>query len=172
MKSPKYTLRKIRACYLEPQSRLVNSDILQLQTYLSLLGELSIDRIQSISEARTPPFDLLITSATHLSAQQFCSWIEGFAIQMQSKGLIWTPAIILAKFNFDELSDIFHLAAQHNWYFDIISPDHLDSLPTRTANLLRIRDHLRELGVYNETLNELTRQVQILDKTVSSLQKN
>ena len=50
-------------------------------------------------------------------------------------------------------------AIDENWYFDVIDPDHLDSLPMRVANLLRIHDHLHELSRYEKSLADLQADV-------------
>ena len=51
------------------------------------------------------------------------------------------------------------VAAGMNWYFDILSMEHIDSMPIRVANLLRIHDHLHELERYQNTLATLNHRV-------------
>ena len=56
-----------------------------------------------------------------------------------------------------------------NWYFDIIHPDHLTSLPVRIANLLRIHDHLAELHRYEAELGRMQQNIRMIEAELKTL---
>jgi hypothetical protein len=56
-----------------------------------------------------------------------------------------------------------------NWYFDLLHPDHLSSLPVRVANLLRMHDHLHELLRYEKELKRMQADIGRIEAELQAL---
>jgi hypothetical protein len=77
--------------------------------------------------------------------------------------------LIVAELPVNEARLLMEHAIKSNWYFDVVRPEHLDSLPVRVANLLRIHDHFHELRRNSETLDRLQDRVNMLEHEVNAL---
>lgn len=157
--------RKIRICYWDQQNRHVDVAKLNLQLHLKMLGDIDLVELQTLNDPQKHPCDLLMIAAENIPAEKFPEWIEALENRIVRIGDIWTPALIFSKLDFNVLEQILMKSTMSNWYFDVIDPDHLNSLPIRVANLLRIHDHLHELNRYENRLSELESKVkQLLDE--------
>ena len=141
--------RKIQILYYNVETRVIDSDIHLLEQRLKKIWDVSISGIQSLDEIQGQPCDLLIVAAQVLEASEFGKWLAGLSKRIGQQGGIWIPCLILSEVEFEPLRDTFDQTVKDNWYFDIIAPLHMDSLPIRIANLLRIHDHLHELNRYD-----------------------
>ncbi len=148
--------RKLRLCYFSTSAKTVNLASYGFEKRLGLLGaEVETVKVDGLTDPNLLPCDLLVVDAEKLPAQGLSKWLVGFGNSMEAQNKVWIPALILAKFSFSELAQGLAKAYQMNWYFDIVNPTELDSLPIRIANLLRIHDHLHELARYGQVLSEL-----------------
>jgi hypothetical protein len=163
------TPKRLRVCYVDTQKRLLSAKKIVIEERLHSLGAIDFVDLASIEDPRFSPCDLLIVSAESVPEENFAAWVSKLKNQMEQQSKIWTPALIVSEVGFDTLDSLLKDAVQSNWYFDIVSLQHLDSLPIRVANLLRIHDHLHELKRYNEQLSKLNVQVETLEKQVAKL---
>lgn len=163
------TVKRLRVCYVDSQKRLVTSQKIVLEERLHTLGAIEFVDLKGLADPKFHPCDLLIVSAESVAEENFPQWVMGLKSQILQQNKIWTPALIVSEVGFETLDHLLKDAVQSNWYFDIVSLQHLDSLPIRVANLLRIHDHLHELKRYNDELAKLNLQVQTLEKQVAKL---
>ena len=176
-----YEGRSLRLCHLSLDSRVVDRGRRQLESHLARLGAgLRIDTIKSLDDPALFPCDLLLVDAHHLDEEAFPVWLRRLSARIRSappasppgaQRLIWTPALILAAVDFSVLLELWPEVTADNWYFDIVTPEQMDSLPLRVANLLRIHDHLHELGRYETALGDLEQQVRRLGEQVEKLRR-
>ena len=161
-----YSNRKLRVCFFEENSRIVDAVGILLMQQLKQLAELDKFNISSIQDLKQQPTDLIVVAATSVPERQLTNWLAKFGEAIASNQGIRTPALIVSKASFASLKETLLQAYQANWYFDIVHPDELASLPIRVANLLRIHDHLHELVRYRQQLDDLTERVDQLTELV------
>ncbi len=163
--------RSLRICYWNTEARLVDAERMNLESHLRRLGELRVDSVKSLDDPALVPCDLLIVAAQVIPVAEFPVWLQGLKKRIQARNLVWTPALILAEPDFAVLSGILPEIARENWYFDVIAPAHLSSLPMRVANLLRMHDHLHELRRYEDALDDVNQKVKVLEEQLASLNR-
>ncbi len=155
--------RVLRIFYWNADPRVVDADRMQLEKLLKRLGDIKLTTIKSLDQLPKDGCDLLIIAAHSVPKKEFPKWLMGLRSRIHSSGVIWVPALILADIGFEVLSEILTEVAAENWYFDIIMPLHVESLPIRVANLLRIHDHLHELNRYAVAISEVSTKVRDLE---------
>lgn len=163
--------RTLRIVYWPADARVVDQDRARLEQGLRQLGSLQIETLKSLDELAARPADLLVVAAQTVPAEQFSKWLRSFKDRIKGSGGIWTPALILANLPFPVLNEVMPEAVQDNWYFDILAPEHMASMPIRVANLLRIHDHLHELQRYGSTLDSLSGKVQKLEEELEAMKR-
>jgi hypothetical protein len=163
--------RRLRLCYWNAEARVLDAERAGLEQHLARLGDVSVVQIKALDAPEATPCDLLIVAAQTLAPQDFPSWLAGFRRRIQAQGMVWTPALILADVSFDVLSDILPDVTRENWYFDILAPAHVTSLPIRVANLLRIHDHLHEMKRYATALEDIGTKVTTLETQLEAMKK-
>lgn len=173
MSHPSFRNRALRICYYNAETRIVDAGLARFESLLKQMGTIQVEAIASLDDPQLGPSDLLIVAASHLLEEDFLKWLQGLAKRMVRQNNIWVPCLIVADVPFSDLADeVLPFAIAENWYFDVMAPDHIESLPIRVANLLRIHDHLHELGRYEKTLNQLSDQVESLRAQLESLGGN
>jgi hypothetical protein len=135
---------------------------LQLLTKITVLQDLK-DLWQTSGGVTVAPCDLLLISTTLADDEQFTTWLKALSQKIKKQGMIWIPALIVSKADFKLVQAVFEQATEDNWYFDIVHPDQMSSLPIRVANLLRIHDHLHEMLRYQGALDDLAQRVSKLE---------
>ncbi len=163
--------RSLRVCYWNAEAKVLDAEKAELERHLKRLGDVRVEVIKALEAPEGSQADLLIVSAQKLSDKDFPAWLQGFRRRIQAKGSIWTPALILADVSFDVLSEILVEVTADNWYFDVVAPKHLASLPIRVANLLRIHDHLHEMKRYSAALDDITTKVKMLESQMKDLRR-
>jgi hypothetical protein len=172
MQSPSmFADRVLRLSYWNTDSRVIDADRLQLETSLKRLGDVSVHTVKSLDVVQRDGCDLLIVAAQSVPRKEFAKWLLGFRGRIHSNGKIWVPALILADVGFETLADILADVTSENWYFDILAPSHMDSLPIRVANLLRIHDHLHEISRYETAIAEVSSRVRELERQVQQVKE-
>ena len=169
--SPMFPNRVLRLSYWNTDARVIDADRMQLESSLKRLGDVSVHTVKSLEVVQRDGCDLLIVAAQSVPRKEFAKWLLGFRGRIHSNGKIWVPALILADVGFEILADILADVTAENWYFDILAPSHMDSLPIRVANLLRIHDHLHEIGRYEKALAEVGSRVRELELQVLQVKK-
>lgn len=150
--------RPLRVCYLHHDARFVDDALEQIEFQIAQVHSFKMVELDNIDSPQLYPCDLLVLIAHHLSSEHLVAWIKGLSRRLQQKN-IWIPSIILSDASARSLTGLIPYALRSNWYFDIIHPDHIPSLPWRMSNLIRIHDHLGELCHYEQTLTELEAKV-------------
>lgn len=165
----KFLERHLRVCYLNQEPTVFDIERLQLERLLDSFLDFEVVKITSLESQNFLPCDLLILAALKISPARFVSWLGELGKNIKQQGAIWVPALIIADPPFDLMNRYLEEAVQMNWYFDIVSPKHTDSLPIRVANLLRIHDHLHELKRYQNSIDQLTETVTGLERAIEKL---
>ncbi len=154
--------RHLRVNYWNSEPRLIAPSKARLEQLLKQLGTVELREVKSLTDD-SQPADLLVIPADHIPDDKFIDWLKGLRQRIRQQGQIWTPALITADISFGDLNDLIDDAVKANWYFDVIHRDHMESLPIRVANLLRIHDHLHELKRYRQELDKLDLKVADLE---------
>ena len=161
--------RVLRLSYWNSDARVVDADRMQLEKYLSRLGDVRLNVVKNLEAITSGACDLLIVAAQNVPRKEFAKGLVGLRSRVHTQGSIWVPALILADVGFDTLADILSEVTRENWYFDILAPGHLDSIPIRVANLVRIHDHLHELRRYLDAVEDVSSKVKHLEQQMKSL---
>jgi hypothetical protein len=162
-----FTHRKIRLRYWNCEPKVLDSHRMSLEIHLRRLGELETAQVPSLEDDLVKEADLLVIGAHLVEEEHFSRWLRSIRKRLLAQGAIWTPVLVLSECTFDGLLEMLLESIADNWYFDIIAPRHMSSLPIRVANLLRMHDHLQELRRYSNALDEITRRVHVLEKQLS-----
>ena len=161
--------RKRQICYWNPEKRIVGTSTVTLEAYLKLLGNVQVTEISTLDDENLASCDLLLIAAEYIPPEDFQSWLRKLVKKVQIEDKVWIPALIFSDITFSFLGNILHEIAETNWYFDIISARHLNSLPMRVANLFRIHDHLLELIRYDTELQDLGKKIAVLEEETKLL---
>jgi hypothetical protein len=167
--APLFQSRSLRLCYWNAEARIVDAERVALEQHLARLGEVKVQAVKALESPEVRGADLLIVAAPMVPADKFPEWLAGFRRRIQATGHGWSPALILADVSFDVLSEIWPDVTRENWYFDILAPAHMASLPIRVANLLRIHDHLHELKRYSQAIDDVNSKVKALESQMRQL---
>ncbi len=160
--------RRRRICSWDPEKLRVTSWKSHFEKTLKFLPDLELVQLKSLDDPKFSPCDLLIVSALSIPEAELATWIQSLQTRIRSQGKIWTPALVISEVNYSRLGEWLHEYASLNWYFDILHPDHLDSVPIRIANLLRIHDHLHELERYHTQIMSMQEQITRIEQTLNS----
>lgn len=161
--------RRLRLCYWDAAHRYFGVHKLSFEKKLKLLGELDLVEIRTLDDPQLLPCDVLIVAAEHIPNGDFARWLDEFRKKSIQQNRIWIPALFLSRSGFEELEGIFSTILTTNWYFDVLNPDHVDSLPVRVANLLRIHDHLHELRRYDARQQALQTRVNEIERELQAM---
>ena len=142
----------------------ISSFNLEVEKYLKLLGSFKFHKISSLSDAFPEKLDLLVVYAGGIEQDEFKPWLMRLAQKMKEKNSLALPTLFFAEISFATLSEMIYDSHMQNWYFDIISKEHLSSLPIRVSNLLKINDHIKELHRYENELIELQKNYEKLEQ--------
>ena len=164
--------RRSRACLLNLDPKLVSLPKIQLEKALKALIDIDLVEVRGLDDPQFNPCDLLIVEAQGVPVMDFQRWLGSFQQRLLAQADIWIPAVIVTDLPAADARTLMEDAVKSNWYFDVVIPSHIDSLPLRVANLLRIHDHLHELRRYSETLDRLQERVNMLEHEVNSLRKS
>ena len=161
--------RNMRLGYWNSEPRGVGPDLISIELHLKRLGDVTLTKLASLDEISDQTIDLLLIAAAQVEEGEFATWLGGVRRRLVQRLGVWLPAIVLSNVGFLTLNSSLKDASGDNWYFDIVDPDHVSSLPIRVANLLRIHDHLHELRRYENVMANLEDKVSKLEgKLVNS----
>ncbi len=152
---------------VDEASVLINSHKMELEKVLSSFFRMDwIKSVQSNSKFDAQKVDAVVMSALHVEEESINEWLRkkrNFIDQEFSKKVPMV-AIVRSKASF-YFTLVEHLFAD-NRYIDLVHVDHLNSLPVRLLNLLRISVHLNELEQYDKRLKALEAMVENLKTTM------
>jgi hypothetical protein len=167
--TPIFRRRPLRVCYLPSHPKVVDPETVFIEDSLKRLGDIKLVKIRALDDPAFKPCDLLILGATHVAGEDFATWLKGIEKRVMAEGAVWTPALIIADPPWSTLSRLLGEVVATNWYFDVVSFEHVTSLPVRVANLLRIHDHLHELHRYEAAVRDLERRTAKAEAEVDAL---
>ncbi len=158
--------RKLTVGYWDAQKRYFSSAKGRLEFLLKSFGDVTFYPVSSLEDPKLKTCDTLLTTADHVAEEDFLPWFTNFEGRVYLNQLIWVPAIILTSISLNKQRELLRHSLQSNWYFDVVDPAHLDSLPLRMANMIRIHDHLRELNRYDQELTQLQTRTKDLEEQI------
>ena len=156
--------RTLRVSYLDREPKYLDRYKAGFEAQLKKISDAQVVNLKSLDELDVEQCDLLVVASTLLDDDQFVVWFESLRSRLKGGKTIWIPVLFFADPGFTATLDLFNAAISENWYFDIVSPDHIQSIPLRVANLIRIHDHLKELERYALALDDIERKVAALDQ--------
>lgn len=154
--------RPIKICVLNQEPRIADRHLASIESELSKICDFDLIKITSIDDDEFFPCDLLIIIAHTLESDDLITWVKGLAGRMEKSGKILTPALIVGEDIDLAARGLMKFAAAENWYFDLVDVEHVNSIAIRAANLIRIHDHIHELGRYENSITKLENQVKDL----------
>ena len=156
--------RTIQVAYWDGQKKYFTAAKGRLEGLLKGLGDVALTAITHLEQVEINKTDLVLTTADHVDEEDFIKWLDGLAKRFKKNHLIWVPAIILADLPQYLMEELLPKGVASNWYFDVVAPSSLDSLPLRMANMIRIHDHLKELNRYDRELQSLSTRLGEVEK--------
>lgn len=171
MNSRSTKLRALRVCVINQEPRILDKQLAIIENELSKLYVLNLVQISSIEDSKFKPCDLLIIIAHQLNDSAFQTWIKSFAKRMEKNNSIAVPCLIIGH-KLDAVSrELLQYAVSENWYFDIVDVNHIGSLAIRSANLLRIHDHIHELSRYEKIVTKLEEDLRSMQNDLNRRDK-
>lgn len=164
--------RRLRVCVWNPTPSMVSASLGHIETELKRLASLQLVTLKALDDPQMLPCDLLVATALYIDEEMFPEWLKGVEGRLTRQGGIRVPMIIFAKVSEPVQRGLLRAAVESNWYFDIINPEHVSSLPMRAANFLRLHDHLHEIKRMDEELRNLTQKVLTLEEGLKENLKN
>ena len=164
-------MKSLRVAYWDQSPRHLSSWKDLLERYLRQITEIKCIDVKSLDQAAREQVDLTIVHAEHLDREAFHQWLSGLMKTARNSQAIWIPTLIVTRMNFADVRPLFSPTYEENWYCDLIHPDHIDSLPLRVVNLIKIHDHLKELKRYRVSLENLEKQTQALNEQLDTLRQ-
>jgi hypothetical protein len=159
-----------RLCIWDLEPRRADALKLNVERSLRFLPQLDLVRLKALDDPNLLPCDLLVVFATHLGEEELITWLSGFEKRMaQQQQGIWIPALIVNACEMTRVVEVLEQTLNSNWYFDLLHPDHLSSLPVRVANLLRMHDHLHELLRYEKELKRMQTDIGRIEAELQAL---
>lgn len=168
--SPKNFLkRSLRICYWDLEAKFLDRHKLALERELRTFSGFTFHQLKSLTDPALNPCDLLIIVGPAIDGEDFLQWMQGLMDRVEGAHQIRIPALIVADPSKPVLVELLESAINSNWYFDIVSPGQLETIPLRMANLLRIHDHLHELHRYDAELKALHSRVIEIEKQLAAV---
>jgi hypothetical protein len=151
---------------------MVSASLGLIETELKRLATVEIVKLKALDDRSFLPCDLLVITAGYIEPDAFSQWVQGVETRLAKQAGITVPSVIYASVPESIQRGLLRWAVESNWYFDIIDPDHVSSLPIRVANFLRIHDHLHEIRRMNEQLQTLSEKAQNFEAQLDERLKN
>jgi hypothetical protein len=152
--------RRMRVCVWNATPGIVSAASAALEQQIRQLVQVEMVTLKQLDDPLASPCDLLIISAEGLDEDHFLTWLQSVGARVQKAHGISVPSIIFGDVSAAVQRDMLRWAVDGNWYFDIVNPDHVASLPVRVANFLRLHDHLHEVRRMAEYVRELEAKIQ------------
>jgi hypothetical protein len=160
--------RRLRIGYWDSDAKFTNMQKMNFERSLSTLADITLEELKEYDAPNLPDFDVIIIAAPKLSEDRLLAWLRGLVKRMQHPRAIWVPAMIVAPISYQTLAPAMIELTMNNWYFDVVDPESIASVPIRIANLVRIHDHIKELSRYHAELRQLDAKVTSLEQQLTS----
>lgn len=164
-------MKSLRVAYWDQTPRHLSSWKDRLERYLRQITEIQCFDVRSLEQAAEQSADLTIVQAADLEEEAFQQWLSGLVKTSRGSDAIWIPTLVITELDFAKVRALFSTTYRENWYCDLIHPEHLDSLPLRVVNLIKIHDHLKELDRYRQSLEDLEKRAELLSQELRSLKQ-
>jgi hypothetical protein len=161
----------MRVCSWNATPGFISAASAALDQQLRQLVQVEMVALKSLDDSMASPCHLLIISAEGMEEEQFPIWIKSLSTRIPKAHGIPTPALIFGVVGATVQRELLRWAVEGNWYFDIVDPDHVTSLPVRAANFLRIHDHLHEVRRMTETTKALDARVEEMQARIDGILK-
>ncbi len=158
------------AGFLIHDARLADRYLARVEATLKSISEVKTLVISSGTDPKLNRCSILIVFANNLDDQQMVTWVKGIAKRLDPES-INIPWLIICESSEGVQKELLRYALDENWYFDLVSPEHLDSLTTRIGSLIRISDHISEIHRYDAEIKTLETQVALALEKIDTLQK-
>jgi hypothetical protein len=160
------TNRNLRITYFDESPKALNLEKVDFELKLKRVFDIAINQTSNIDQVRADDTDLIVAFPSTADGESLMKWIQRYE-NRTAQNLSTIPLLVIFRVGFQTVNDAFLISHASNRYFDIIHPEHLDSLPVRILNLLKIRDHIAEIGRYDATLKELIKKVSDLETQIT-----
>ena len=162
--------RRMRVCSWNASPGFISAASAALEQQLRMLIQVEIVPLKSLTDA-TAPCDLLIISAEGIDDEAFPSWLKSVSERIPNIHGIPVPSIIFGVVPAPVQRELLRWAVEGNWYFDIVDPGHVTSLPVRVANFLRLHDHLHEVRRISDASRLLEARVREMEAQITEILK-
>lgn len=160
----------MRVCSWNASPGFISAASAALEQQLRQLIQVEIVPVKSIGDA-TAPCDLLIISAEGIDEEAFSSWLKSVSGRIPNIHGIPVPSIIFGEVSAPVQRELLRWAVEGNWYFDIVDPRHVSSLPVRVTNFLRLHDHLHEVRRISDASRLLDARVREMEVQLKGILK-
>lgn len=148
-------MRRISVCYVNAEPKAISARMLNFEKYLSQLGSVEVQDRETMEAAYAESPDIVIYDALLLDSSGLLGLVKSLYKNVVQSEKIWTPVLIYVRAEFGLVKELLPFANQVNWYFDLVTEEHLEILPIRVGNLVRIHDHLKEMFAYKSEIATL-----------------
>jgi hypothetical protein len=160
--------RRMRVCVWNATPGFVSAASAALDQQIRHIVQVEMVPLKKLEDSSASPCDLLIIAAEGLDEAHVLSWLQAVSARVPKAHGIPVPSIIFSAVTAATQRDMLRWAVDGNWYFDIVDPDHVASLPVRVANFLRLHDHLHEIRRMGELVRQLETKMQDMEQNMSS----
>jgi hypothetical protein len=157
--------------FLIHDPRLADRYLARVENTLKSISEVKAINITSTTDPRLAHCSIVVVFANNLDEEQMITWVKGIPKRLTSSS-INIPWLIICENSEVIQKEMLRYALAENWYFDLVLPDHLDSLLTRIANLIRISDHISELKRYESETKLLEEKVSVALEMLDEMKRN
>ncbi len=140
-----------------------------VESHLKVFFESQVEVVKDHEQIKSPDFDIGLVQAQELELPEFLKWLDSFEKKRADASLIQVPFIIVTPISPADVAKLFVRVVETNWYFDLVHPMQLQSLPIRVANLIRIKLHIEELQRYNLELDQMAEKIAQLEEKLKTL---
>jgi hypothetical protein len=163
--------RRMRVCAWAATPGFASAASAAFDQQLRQFIQLDLVKVKSLDDPQILPADLLIISAEGIDDEVFPDWVKGISARIPKAHSIPVPTIIFGLVAATTQRELLRWAVDGNWYFDIVDPGQLSSLPVRVANFLRLHDHLHEVRRMTEASGLMAKKVQDMEQQLQRIVK-
>jgi hypothetical protein len=146
-------LMEIKIIHWNAFPKLVSTELAAIERELSFFKKISFQAVAQVEDIQNHrDAGMTMVLATGHDETTFTPWLKGFQKRWRDLNLQAMPCLIISHAQSGSLREILQSAVDDNWYFDVVDPEHLSSLPLRIANLARSKVHVEELSRMNKAL--------------------
>ena len=150
-------MKPYRVLFIEEKPYSLTKSKALIETHLKQLFPLELLLGASL-ELLPPHLDLIFFEKNIADREQAHKILLKTMHDLRAAGELFLPVIFISTGTLAHWNHLAKLTALP-WYFDLINPAHMDSLPIRVANLCKIREHLLQLQNYQDEMRVLHQRI-------------